>query len=85
MTDAYLGKTLREVKALYPMVRVVRAGDVSFRGTLDQRADRLNVEVEGPCLRYSERTLTIRGKERTFKEVDAETLDDAIVVSCRFG
>lgn len=81
----YVGKTLKEVKALHPNVRVMKAGNVGFVGTADYRLDRLNVYLGTENLKFSVKTLDIGGHSYSIEEVDDASLENGIVERAYVG
>jgi hypothetical protein len=85
MTDAYVGKTYREVKELHPYVRVTSVGHVPFIGTCDYSLRRLNVRLSGDNAKFITRTTDVAGKTFTYDEVVEGSYEDAIVLAASSG
>lgn len=81
----FIGKTLKEVKKIYPDVRVAAAGNVQFALTCDWVENRLNVVLGKENLQFGSQTATIGNETIVFETVDEDTLDNGIVISAHFG
>lgn len=84
-SNQYVGKTFREVLASQPSARVMRAGKVRFAGIANYDPARLNVELDGDGLVFSEEVATVRGQTRTYTYVDEASLPNGRVVRAWWG